>query len=73
MSDTEQLDILTALAALPQRFACPTCRGNRQMLRVLYPDEALERGALTEICECRTCRGRGWVGYDPDDRSVIPF
>lgn len=68
----EQLAILTA-DDKPAVWVCPTCRGNRRMLRLLYPDEVVEDGPLTEVCPCRTCEATGTVDYDPDDRSTIPF
>lgn len=71
-AEEEQLAILTDTGQ-PKVWTCPTCRGNRQMLRVLYPDEALERGVLTEICPCRTCDAAGTLDFDPDDHSVFPF
>lgn len=73
MTEHVQTDILTALAELPQRHPCPSCRGNRQRIRVLYPDEALERGVLTAVEACRTCRGAGWVPWDPNDHTEIPY
>ncbi len=73
MSEPEQLTMLTADDAPPPRWVCPTCRGNKQMLRLLYPDEREEGGPLTVICPCRTCRATGWIAWDPDDHTVIPY
>lgn len=68
----EQLALLTA-DDTPALWVCPTCRGNRKMLRVLYPDEVVEDGPLTTVCSCRTCEATGSLDFDPDDHSVIPY
>jgi hypothetical protein len=67
-----QLSILTAAGDTPPRWTCPTCRGNRQMIRLLYPDEITPDGPLTEVCACRTCNAQGWLDWDPDDHSYFP-
>lgn len=56
----------------PALWVCPTCRGNRVMLRVLYPSEVV---ADDETCvePCRTCYATGWLDFDPDDHSWCPF
>lgn len=68
----EQLALLTA-DDRPAHWLCPTCRGNRVMLRILYPDEVVEGGPLTAICPCRTCEHTGWLDWDPDDHETIPY
>lgn len=72
MSETEQLAMLAA-DDTPALWVCPTCRGNRVMLRLLYPSEVVEGGPLTAVCPCRTCYATGWLDVDPDDHSVIPY
>lgn len=67
-----QLEMLTADDA-PAVYVCPTCRGNRQMLRRLYPDERVDDGPESIVCACRTCNNTGTVTYDPDDHSTIPY
>lgn len=73
MSELEQLSLLTAESAVPDRWPCPTCRGNRQMIRILYPDEVVAGGPLTEVCRCRTCEGQGTVTFDPDDKAEFGY
>lgn len=70
---TDQLAMLTENAEAPPRWPCPTCRGNKQMIRILYPSEVIPDGPLTTICPCRGCGATGWVGFDPEDRSTIPY
>lgn len=67
-----QLTMLTAEGAAAV-YICPTCRGNRQMLRRLYPDELVAGGPEYVVCKCRTCNATGTVDYDPDDHSVFPY
>lgn len=71
MSDPVQLAMLTDGERSAQ-WLCPTCRGNRQMLRILYPSEVVEDGPLTAVEPCRTCEATGWLPFDPDDHSVFP-
>ena len=66
---TEQLTFLQAGLA-PKQWLCPTCRGNRTMLRSLYPDEKRETGLDTRLEQCRSCHGQGWVPWDPEDLSI---
>jgi hypothetical protein len=68
----EQLDMLIQETEQPKLWPCPTCRGNRQMLRRLYPDETADGGPTTTICPCRTCNSQGAVPYDPDDHTYFP-
>lgn len=72
VSDTEQLALIADDLTV-NRWLCPTCRGNRRMLRILYLDEIVEDGPLTTVCPCRTCGASGWLDYDPEDRSVFPY
>jgi hypothetical protein len=71
MSEPEQLAMLTPEdeAAL---WLCPTCRGNRVMLRILYPSEVVA-GDETCVEPCRTCYATGYLSFNPDDHSTIPF
>ncbi len=68
----DQLTLLDADLA-PSLWPCPTCRGNRTHLQLLYPDERIEGGPFVAEQPCRTCFASGWVDYDPTDRSIIPF
>lgn len=69
---SDQLAMLTD-SGDPAVWPCPTCRGNRTMLRRLYPDEAEYYGVEERVEPCRTCHATGTVDYDPDDRTVFPF
>lgn len=66
MNEPEQTTMLTADLA-PKVYLCPTCRGNRTMLRRRFPDEPGD-GMLE--CRCRTCEGQGVVTWDPADDSI---
>lgn len=71
MDEPTQLTFLQANLE-PNQWPCPTCRGNRLMLRIRYPDEIREGGSASEVCRCRTCDGQGVIDHDPDDHSVFP-
>lgn len=57
----------------PNQWPCPTCRGNRRALRLLYPDERVEGEPFLVEGSCRTCFATGVIEYDPNDMSSIPF
>lgn len=57
----------------PNQWPCPTCRGNRVALRLLYPDERVEGGPLVAERPCRTCFATGVVEFDPHDHSEVPY
>ncbi len=71
-STDDQLELLQDDLS-PKRWVCPTCRGNLNHLQLLYPDEREPGGPLVAVKPCRTCFASGWLDYDPDDRSEIPF
>ncbi len=57
----------------PSLYPCPTCHGDGECLRVLYPDEREAGGAFVAMRRCPTCQGQGTVEFDPRNRNMIPF
>jgi hypothetical protein len=57
----------------PAVFVCPSCRGNKQVYRLYYPNEIPATGETGFIGRCRACQGTGTVSYNPDDHSEIPY
>jgi len=68
----EQMSFLQA-GLEPNQWLCPTCRGNRDTPRLLYPTERAEQGRDTRVGRCRVCQGSGWVTWDPEDFATIPY
>lgn len=71
MSEPEQLALITEDGG-PTLWLCPTCRGNRVMLRILYPSEVVA-GDETAVEPCRTCEATGWLDFDTTDHSWCPY
>ena len=68
-----QLALLTAAYEAPPSYPCPTCRGEGECLRLLYPGERDPGGPFVAMKRCPTCRGEKRVPWDPKDLTEVPF